>query len=44
MLKRFLADQRGYSVADAVTGLVLLALTIVSLYQVMIPSFALWRN
>jgi len=44
VLKRFLADQRGYSVADAVTGLVLLALTIVSLYQVMIPSFALWRN
>lgn len=35
---------RGYSAADAVTGLVLLTLTIVSLYQVMIPSFALWRN
>ena len=44
MLRRFLADDRGYSAADAVTGLVLLALTIVSLYQVMIPSFALWRN
>ena len=44
MLKRLHADTRGYTVADAVTGLVLLALTIVSLYQVMIPSFALWRN
>jgi len=44
VLRRFLADDRGYSAADAVTGLVLLALTIVSLYQVMIPSFALWRN
>lgn len=45
MLKHHLAnDEEGYTSVDAITGLVLLALTIVSLYQVMIPSFALWRN
>ncbi len=44
LLRKFLANQRGYSAVDVVTGMVLLALSMVSLYQVMIPSFALWRN
>ncbi len=44
MLKKLSVDVHGYSSADTIVGLVLFALTIVSLYQVMIPSFALWRN
>jgi len=44
VLRRLLTEQRGYSAVDAVTGLVLFALSLVSVYQVMIPSFAMWRN
>ena len=44
MLRKHIGQEHGYALVDAVTGLVLFALTILSVYQVFIPTFALWRN
>ncbi len=44
MLTRGGRNQAGYTAVDVVTGLTLFALTLVSLYQVLLPTFALWRN
>jgi hypothetical protein len=44
MLRKHIGQEHGYALVDAVTGFVLFALSVVSIYQVFIPTFALWRN
>lgn len=44
MLRKHIGQEHGYALVDAVTGFVLFALSLVSIYQVFIPTFALWRN
>lgn len=44
MLRKHIGQEHGYALVDAVTGLVLFALSVVSVYQIFIPTFALWRN